>query len=188
MTTILGLSGSLREGSLNSALLRAAAKAMPQGVTLEIGTIRGIPLYDGDVEEKQGLPETVVELKERVVATDGLLLVTPEYNNSIPGVFKNAIDWLTRPSADIARVFGKRPVGIIGASPGGFGTLLSQNAWLPVLKTLGTAAYFGGRLQVSRADDVFDENGELVDDRIREQLKKYLAGFCEFVTAARRAR
>jgi len=187
MATILGLSGSLRAGSLNSSLLRAAADAMPQGVTLEIGTIKGIPLYDGDVEEAQGLPDAVVKLKERVVATDGLLLVTPEYNNSLPGVFKNAIDWLSRPSADIPRVFGKRPVGVIGASPGGFGTLLSQTAWLPVLKTLGTAAYFGGRLQVSRADDVFDEEGKLVDDRIREQLKKYLAGFCEFAAAARRA-
>jgi NAD(P)H-dependent FMN reductase len=187
MTAILGLSGSLRSGSLNSALLRAAARAMPQGAGLEIGTIKGIPLYDGDVEQKQGLPDAVVKLKERVVATDGLLLATPEYNNSMPGVFKNAVDWLTRPPADIPRVFAKRPVGVIGASPGGFGTLLSQTAWLPVLKTLGTAAYFGGRLQVSRAGDVFDERGELVDERIREQLEKYLAGFCEFVAAARRA-
>ena len=186
MTTILGLSGSLRTGSLNSSLLRAAAAAMPQDVELEIGTIRGIPLYDGDVEEKQGLPDTVVKLKERVVAADGLLLVTPEYNNSIPGVFKNAIDWLTRPPADIPRVFAKRPVGVIGASPGGFGTLLSQTAWLPVLKTLGTAAYFGGRLQVSRAADVFDAEGNMVDERIRGQLEKYLAGFCEFAAATRR--
>ena len=186
MTTILGLSGSLRAGSLNSSLLRAAAAAMPPGATLELGTIKGIPLSDGDVEEAQGLPDSVVRLKERVVATDGLLLVTPEYNNSLPGVFKNAIDWLSRPPADIPRVFAKRPVGVIGASPGGFGTLLSQTAWLPVLKTLGTAAYFGGRLQVSRAGDVFDAEGKLVDDRIREQLKKYLAGFCEFVAAATR--
>jgi chromate reductase, NAD(P)H dehydrogenase (quinone) len=185
MTKILGLSGSLRTGSLNSALLRAAARAMPQAAELEIGTINGIPLYDGDVE-KQGFPDAVTKLKERVVAADGLLLVTPEYNNSIPGVFKNAIDWLSRPPADIPRVFAKRPVGVIGASPGGFGTLLSQTAWLPVLKTLGTAAYFGGRLQVSRAGDAFDERGELVDERIREQLAKYLAGFCEFVAAARR--
>jgi NAD(P)H-dependent FMN reductase len=169
-------------------LLRAAARAMPQGAELEIGTIKGIPLYDGDLEKQQGLPDTVTKLKERVVATDALLLVTPEYNNSVPGVFKNAIDWLSRPSADIPRVFGKRPVGVIGASPGGFGTLLAQTAWLPVLKTLGTAAYFGGRLQVSRAGDAFDDNGELVDERVREQLAKYLAGFCEFVAATRRAR
>ena len=186
MTTILGLSGSLRTGSFNSALLRVAAASMPKDTALEIGTIRGIPLYDGDVEA-QGMPDTVVKLKERVVATDGLLLVTPEYNNSVPGVFKNAIDWLTRPPADIPRVFAKRPVGVIGASPGGFGTLLSQTAWLPVLKTLGTAAYFGGRLQVSRAGDVFNDEGTLVDERIREQLKKYLAGFSEFVAAAHRA-
>ena len=188
MTTILGLSGSLRAGSFNSALLRAAAGQMPGGATLEIGTIKGIPLYDGDVEAAQGLPAAVVQLKERVVAADGLLLVTPEYNNSLPGVFKNAIDWLSRPDTDIARVFGGRPVGVIGASPGGFGTLLSQTAWLPVLKTLRTNAYFGGRLQVSRAGDVFDKSGNLVDDRIREQLKKYLAGFCEFVAATQRAR
>jgi len=185
MTTILGISGSLRAGSLNSSLLRAAANAMPPGATLEIGSIKGIPLYDGDVEAAQGLPDAVVKLKERVVAADGLLLVTPEYNNSIPGVFKNAIDWLSRPSADIPRVFNGRPVAVMGASPGGFGTLLSQTAWLPVLKTLGTAAYFGGRLQVSRADSVFNADGELVDERIREQLKRFMAGFCKFVAAAR---
>jgi chromate reductase, NAD(P)H dehydrogenase (quinone) len=188
MTTIIGLSGSLRAGSLNSALLRAAAAAMPKGTELEIGSIKGIPLYDGDVETSQGLPEAVVELKERIVAADGLLLVTPEYNNSFPGVLKNAIDWLSRPDSDIARVFGGRTVGVIGASPGGFGTLLAQTAWLPVLKTLRMAAYFGGRLQVSRAGDVFDKSGKLVDERVREQLEKYLAGFCEFAAAARRAK
>jgi NAD(P)H-dependent FMN reductase len=185
MTTILGLSGSLRAGSFNSALLRAAVDAMPAGTKLEIGTIKGIPLYDGDLEAEKGLPDAVVKLKERIVAADGLLLATPEYNNSMPGVFKNAIDWLSRPSEDIERVFGGRPVGVIGASPGRFGTLLSQNAWLPVLKTLGTAAYFGGRLQVSQAKDVFGEKGALVDKRVREQLTKYLAGFSEFVAAQR---
>ena len=118
MTTILGLSGSLRSGSLNSSLLRAAVGQMPTGVTLETGSIKGIPLYDGDLEAAQGLPDAVAKLKERVVATDGLLLVTPEYNNGIPGVFKNAIDWLSRPSADIPRVFGNRPVAVMGASPG----------------------------------------------------------------------
>jgi NAD(P)H-dependent FMN reductase len=187
MTTIVGISGSLRAASLNSALLRAAAANMPSGATLEAGTIKAIPLYDGDVEKAQGLPPAVVALKEQIVAADGLLLVTPEYNNSIPGVFKNAIDWLSRPADDIPRVFGRRPVAVIGASPGGFGTLLSQTAWLPVLKTLGTEAWFGGRLQVSRAGDVFDESGALVDARVREQLRAFLAGFCAFVGARRRS-
>jgi NAD(P)H-dependent FMN reductase len=108
------------------------------------------------------------------------LLVTPEYNNSIPGVFKNAIDWLSRPPADIPRVFGNRPVAVIGASQGGFGTILSQSAWLPVLRTLGTRAWFGGRLQVSRAATVFDADGKLLDDGIREQLRKFLDGFVKF--------
>src|ERR1700685_18461 len=155
MTKVLGISGSLRRGSYNSALLRAATKLMPAEATLEIASIRGIPLYDGDVEA-QGIPPSVSTLKEAIVSADGVLLVTPEYNNGIPGVFKNAIDWLSRPPADIRRVFGGRCFAIIGTSPGAFGTVLSQAAWLPVLRTLGTSAWFGGRLMVSRAGDVFD--------------------------------
>jgi NAD(P)H-dependent FMN reductase len=120
-------------------------------------------------------------LKDRIAASSGLLLVTPEYNNSIPGVFKNAIDWLTRPPNDIARVWGDRPVAVIGATPGRGGTLLSQAAWLPVLRTLGTRPWFGGRLQVASAGSVFDEEGRLVDERVREQLKKFLDGFAAFV-------
>src|SRR5690349_1227572 len=153
MTTIVGIAGSLRKGSFNAALLRAAARSMPAGSTLEQATIAGIPLYDADVEA-QGIPPLVAALKDRVAAADGLLLVTPEYNNSIPGVLKNAIDWLSRPDADIPRVFGGKRVALIGASPGGFGTILSQNAWLPVLKTLGTDLWAGKKLLVSRARTV----------------------------------
>src|SRR5882724_4917868 len=156
MTKLIGLSGSLRQGSFNSALLRAAAQLMPDGAELAIATIRGIPLYDGDVEAAEGIPEPVKALKEAIVAADGLLLATPEYNNSIPGVFKNAIDWLSRPSADIKRVFGGRPVALMGASPGGFGTILSQSAWLPVLRTLGVDFWSEGRLLVARAQGEFD--------------------------------
>ena len=107
MTKLLGISGSLRRGSYNSALLRAATRLMPAETTLEVASIRGIPLYDYDVEA-QGIPATVAQLKDAIVAADGVLLVTPEYNNGIPGVFKNAIDWLSRPSSDIKRVFGGR--------------------------------------------------------------------------------
>lgn len=183
MTTIIGISGSLRAGSFNGALLRAAAQLMPAGSELEIATIKGIPLYDADLEVAEGLPQPVEALKDRIAGADGLLLATPEYNNGIPGVFKNAIDWLSRPPADIPRVFRDRPVAIIGASPGGFGTILAQEAWLPVLRTLGTSPWFGGKLMVSRAGSVFDAGGNLVDDKIREQLRQFLEGFVAFARA-----
>ncbi|WP_205769716.1 NADPH-dependent FMN reductase [Microvirga sp. KLBC 81] len=184
MTKLIGLSGSLRQASYNSALLRSAAGLMPEDSELVIETIRGIPLYDGDVEAAEGIPERVAALKEAIAAADGLLLVTPEYNNSIPGVFKNAIDWLTRPASDIPRVFGGRPVAVIGASPGGFGTILSQNAWLPVLRTLGAELWSGGRLMVSRAQTVFNQDGTLADQKIEEQLRTYLKGFVAFARTA----
>lgn len=184
MTTIVGISGSLRRDSFNSALLRAAVEAMPEGTALKIGSIRDIPLYDGDVEREQGIPPAVQALKDAIAAADGLLLATPEYNNSIPGVMKNAIDWLTRPAADIPRVFGGKPVAVMGATPGGFGTVLAQNAWLPVLRTLGTRPWFGARLMVSRAGTAFDPNGVLTDAAIREQLRGFVAGFVEFVRSA----
>lgn len=184
---IVGLSGSLRSGSFNGHLLRAAARLAPQGMEIAVHTIRGVPLYDGDVEAAEGVPAIVAALKDEIAAADGLFLVTPEYNNSIPGVFKNAIDWLTRPASDIPRVFGGKPVAFIGASPGGFGTILSQEAWLPVLRTLGTAPWFGGRLMVSRAHKVFDEAGAILDPAIEEALNTYVAGFGEYVRRTKAA-
>ena len=181
MTTILGLSGSLRRGSYNTALLRAARELAPEGVELEIGSIAGIPLYDGDLESEQGLPAAVTELKEKIVAADGLLLVTPEYNNSLPGVFKNAIDWLSRPPKDIPRVFGNKRVALIGATPGAGGTRLSQTAWLPVLRTLGAQAWFGKQLYVAHAGQVFDAEGKLVDEKVRKHLADLVTGFAAFV-------
>lgn len=174
---LIGVSGSLRAGSYNTALLRAAQGLTPPGVELVEGSIRGIPLYDADLEREHGLPDAVVALKDLIMGGDGLILFTPEYNNSIPGVFKNAIDWLSRPASDIPQVFGNRPVAVLGASPGGFGTILSQAAWLPVLRTLGAAPWFGGRLQVARAGSVFDDQGRLVDEAIQERLSAFIKGF-----------
>src|SRR5450755_1437003 len=141
----------------------------------------GIPPYAGDDEAAHGVPDLVSRLKDAIVAADGLLLVTPEYNNSIPGVAKNAIDWFSRPPRDIARVFGGRPVAIAGASPGGFGTILSQNAWLPVFRTLGARLWTEGRLMVSRAHTVFAADGTLTDAKVRESLRAYLEGYVRFV-------
>jgi NAD(P)H-dependent FMN reductase len=178
---IVGISGSLRGGSFNAALLRAAAEECPKGASIEIESIRGIPLYDGDVEAAQGLPARVVELKDRIAAADALLLVTPEYNNSIPGVFKNAIDWMSRPASDIDRVFGGRPVGLIGASPGRQGTVLSQTAWLQVFRALGLRPWFGQLLYVGGAGSVFDASGKLIDEATRARLRKYMGDFAAFV-------
>ena len=185
MTHLIGIAGSLRRHSYNRGLLRAAADVMPAGATLEIAPIDAIPLYNGD-EEEQGIPAPVAALKHAIAAADGLLLVTPEYNNSIPGVFKNAIDWASRPPADIPRVFRGKPVAVLGASPGGFGTVLAQNGWLSVLRTLGMQPWFEGRMLVSHASRVFDEHGNLTDETIRGQLEAFMAGFTAFVEGAKR--
>jgi chromate reductase len=186
MTTILAIAGSARAKSFNAMLLRAAAELAPAGTTIEPASIKDIPLYDGDLEASSGVPAVVQALKERIAQAAGVLLVTPEYNNSIPGTFKNAIDWTSRPPADIARVYGGKPIGVIGATPGPGGTGLAQAAWLPVFRTLGTLPFFGARVLVSSAGKVFDDTGRLVDAAVRAQIEKYMAGFAAFV--ARQAR
>jgi len=174
---IIGISGSTRRGSYNSAVLRAAASLMPAESEMRIESIADIPLYNGDVEAAQGVPDVVTRLKDAIAGADGLLLVTPEYNNSMPGVAKNAVDWLSRPAADIPRVFGGKPVAICGASPGGFGTIMSQNAWLPVFRTLRAELWSGGRLLVSRAGTVVGEDGEIRDETTRENIRAFITGF-----------
>jgi NAD(P)H-dependent FMN reductase len=180
-TRIVGISGSLRTGSFNTSLLRAAIEVAPPELEIDVASIREIPLYDGDLEAAQGLPQAVKDLKDRIASSKGLLLVTPEYNNSIPGVFKNAIDWVSRPASDIGRVFGDKPVALMGATPGRGGTVLAQNAWLPVLRTLGARLWTGRTLTVGGAQRAFDANGKLVDDDVRKLLVSFMTGFAELV-------
>src|SRR3546814_789405 len=96
MASIVGLPGSLRRGSFNAALLRAATQLVPDGIRIDVHSLHGVPLYDAYVESAEGIPPAVAALKDAVATADGLLMVTPEYNNSLPGVFKNAIDWMTQ--------------------------------------------------------------------------------------------
>lgn len=177
---IIALSGALRRASYNTALLRAAAALAPEGVSLELRTLHGIPLYDGDVEA-QGIPEAVTTLREAIRAADALLISTPEYNHSIPGVLKNGLDWLSRPSGEGAKLFGGKPTGLIGATMGGFGTVQSQDALLTVLRAFGNDFWMGGQVMVSKAHAAFDADGHLVDDKLREQLQHYMHGFVDFV-------
>lgn len=175
MPLILGLSGSLRRASYNAGLLRAAAELAPEGTRIDIGSIADVPLYDGDVEAASGIPAPVRALTDKLAAADGLLLVTPEYNNGVPGVFKNAIDWMSR--GEGLRSFRGKPVALTGASPGNFGTTLAQSHWLPVLRTLQTRPWWEGRLMVSKAGDLFDDDGNLTDRKTRERLAEFVAGF-----------
>jgi chromate reductase len=183
VATVIGISGALRKGSFNTALLLAAIELAPAELRIELASIRDIPLYDGDVEAESGVPAPVAALKDRIAAADGLLMVTPEYNGSLPGVFKNAIDWLSRPGRDIPRVFGGKPAGLIGATPGGGGTRLAQTAWLPVLRQLGVVPWFGRVIYLAHAEQAFDASGKLTDQRSQRQLGEYLAGFSKFVAA-----
>lgn len=188
MAKIVGIAGSLRKASFNAALLRAAQTLAPKGTEVEIASIASIPLYNGDLESELGIPEAVTALKEQIAGADGLLIVTPEYNSSIPGVLKNAIDWLSRPAKDIARVFGDKPVAIMGATPGMAGTRLAQMAWLPVLRALGTRAWFGKQLYVSSAGQAFDAEGTLTDEKVKKLLTELMVSFAVFVDESRAPR
>jgi len=176
---LVGIAGSLRRDSYNRRLMVAAQRLLAGRATLEIMPIDDIPLYNADVESASGIPEPVSALKDAIAGADGLVIATPEYNGSIPGVVKNAIDWVSRPSTDIPRVLHGKPVALMGATPGGLGTVLSQTAWMQVLRHLRMRLWTGGGpLYVSSAAKVFDGDG-IADPQIAERLEIWLTGFVE---------
>jgi chromate reductase len=160
VTRLLAISGSLRRGSYNSALLRAAAAACPPGVELALWRgLRAIPAFDEDLEH---VPPAVVLMKEAIAPADAVLFATPEYNGSIPGALKNGIDWVSRPF-DRNPLRGK-PVAVVGASQGVFGALWAQDDLRRILRTLGARVEESG-LAVARAQDAFAPDGRLRDPR-----------------------
>jgi len=181
MIKIVAISGSLRAGSFNTALLKAAKRCVPADAKMAIASIADIPLYNNDDEILNGIPASVASLKAQIAAADGLLISTPEYNHGIPGVLKNALDWLTRPTEDVQRIFSDRKVGLIGASPSRLGTAFAQTAWLPILRYLNTRTYFGSQLFISSAHTAFNEAGELADTDVKKLLQAYIDGFFEFI-------
>jgi chromate reductase, NAD(P)H dehydrogenase (quinone) len=176
---ILALGGSLREASLNRALLDEAAKIAPADTELDLSqlaVIGALPLFNQDLIERDGFPPAVVELKDLLRAADGLLIASPEYNWGIPGFLKNAIDWASRPAGDIPQVFEDLPVALIGAG-GGSGTRNAQIAWGMVFRYLKMRPWFGQTLFVDRASERFDEHNRLTDEATREQLRAVITGF-----------
>jgi chromate reductase len=177
MASLVGFAGSLRRESFNRRLLAAAVEAMPVGSTLEVLAIDEVPLYNADVEQHDGIPASVTVIKDKIAVADGLVIATPEYNGGIPGVAKNVIDWISRPSEDIPRVARGKPVALMGATPGGLGTAFSQSAWLHVLRTLRMRVWVtGGPFYLSAAPKNFDETGQ-ADSALEQRLRDYMAGF-----------
>lgn len=185
MPVILGLSGSLRQNSYNTALLKAAQSLMPEGYELVIKTMHDIPLYDGDLEDNEGIPATVLTLGEAISYADGLIICTPEYNGSMPGPLKNCIDWLSRIDEENMTVFDGKPTALMGATPGRLGTNLSQAAWTIVFRSLGVLPWNGGRMMVSEAHKLLNDSHQISDERTLASLKKFLAGFVSFAQAQR---
>jgi chromate reductase, NAD(P)H dehydrogenase (quinone) len=169
---LLGIAGSLREGSYNRGLLRAAAELAPAGVVFEEHGLRGLPFYDGDLEAA-GDPVSVVELKDAIRRADALVIATPEYNRGLPGVLKNALDWASRPA--LASPLAGKPVAIMGATTGFAGTARAQQQLRDALEFPGALVLQQPEVLVSEAYLRFDEHGDLVDDEVREQIAELLA-------------
>ncbi len=175
---IAGIAGSLRQGSLNRALLRAAAELAPPSLRITAHDLLPIPLYNGDVESR-GVPEAVATLRDAVRAADGLLIATPEYNHGVPGVLKNTIDWLSRPPR--ASALSGKPAALMGASPGMTGTARAQSQLRQAFVFTNTFAMTQPEVLVARAHEKFDREGRLIDEATRGFLTTFLQGFSEWV-------
>ena len=177
---ILGVSGSLRADSHNTALLRCAARHLPDGVELEVWDgLRGVPPYDED-DDVDPAPQAVAAFRAALAGADAVLFSTPEYNSSIPGQLKNALDWASRPHA--TNVLRNLPVAVVGASTGAFGAVWAQAELRKVLAAAG-ARVVDGEVIVGHVHRKMDDAGVLLDDEIREQLVEVLSGLVGAVEA-----
>jgi chromate reductase, NAD(P)H dehydrogenase (quinone) len=174
MLSILALNGSLRAGSYNGHLLRAAIELAPAEMTIAVHPIAGLPLYDADVQAG-GEPEPVASLRMAIARSRGLLIVSPEYNYSVPGGLKNAIDWVSRPPA--TSPFQKKPVGIMGASQGVSGTMRMQIHLRSIVQGIGMIAMPKPEVVVTHCRDKFDAEGRLTDTATREHVTAFMAAF-----------
>jgi chromate reductase len=175
---ILAISGALRRGSTNTALLRALQPLAPHDMNIEIATLHGIPLYDGDAEEATGKPQSVLDLEARIRSADGIVIATPEYNFSIPGVLKNATDWLSRG----ATPFKWKRVGIMGASVGAFlGTGRAQYHLRQNLQALEAIVMPRPEVFITNNEAKFDAGGNLTDEPARKRLVSWLKAFHDWV-------
>jgi len=179
---ILGVAGSLRRASYNRALLRAAQERAPDGAVIEAFDLAPVPLYNGDVEAA-GDPEGVAAFKAAIRAADGVLFVTPEYNHGVPGVMKNAVDWASRPPQDAA--LARKPVGIIGASPGMTGSARGQSQLRQAFEFTNSYCMPQPELLVFRAHEKFDAEGALTDEATGQYLARYLTAFVAWVARLR---
>jgi chromate reductase len=175
---IVGFAGSLRRGSFNRALLRAATEVAPPTLQITVHELDGIPLYNADVEAT-GSPASVTQLRDAIRGADGILIATPEYNHGVPGVLKNAIDWLSRPPRDSA--LNGKVAAIMGASPGMTGTARAQSQLRQAFVFTNTYALAQPEVLVARAHEKFDADGRLVDQATRDFLVTFLKGFADLV-------
>ena len=169
---ILGIAGSLRQRSYNKLLLQAAAELLPPPHILEIYTLHDIPFFNVDVEA-EGLPATVQDFHDRIRAADALLIATPEYNYSIPGVLKNALDWASRRGGETSAPIDHKPTAIMGAG-GRFGTVLAQRHLRDILIHNAMPVVVSPQVTVATAYQEFDEDGTLANDRYRDQIRRLL--------------